>query len=71
MLKVVQSLVLKVVMPSSKGNGSLSEVVDKVLQLMLHILDGLHGPNNLSTISGCLLQWAPVFELRNSRYCLF
>ncbi|MBA0870529.1 hypothetical protein Goshw_013714, partial [Gossypium schwendimanii] len=66
MLEVVESLVLKVVLPSSKGNGSLSDVVDKVLQLVLHILDGLHGSNNLSTISGCLLQWAPIFELRNT-----
>ncbi|XP_022722560.1 small subunit processome component 20 homolog isoform X3 [Durio zibethinus] len=71
MLEVVESLVLKVVMPSSKGNGSLSEVVDKVLQLMLHILDGLHGSNNLSAISGCLLLWAPVFELRNSSLLIF
>ncbi|XVE81263.1 hypothetical protein DITRI_Ditri15bG0049500 [Diplodiscus trichospermus] len=66
MLKVVGSLVLKVVMPASKGNGSLSEVVDKVLQLMLCILDGLHSSNNLPAISDCLLQWAPVFELRDS-----
>ncbi|XVF65313.1 hypothetical protein PTKIN_Ptkin09bG0238000 [Pterospermum kingtungense] len=71
MLEVVGSLVLKVVVPSSRGNGSLSEVVDKVLQLMLHILDRLHGSNNLSTISGFLSQWAPVFELRNSSLLTF
>ncbi|MBA0664450.1 hypothetical protein Goklo_004447, partial [Gossypium klotzschianum] len=71
MLEVVESLVLKVVLPSSKGNGSLSDVVDKVLQLVLHILDGLHGSNNLSTISGCLLQWAPIFELRNTSLLTF
>lgn len=71
MLKVVGSLVRKIVRPSNKGNGSLPEVVDKVLSLMLHILDGLYGSNNLSSISGCLLQWTPVFELGNSRYYLF
>ncbi|KAL4289520.1 hypothetical protein GQ457_14G012480 [Hibiscus cannabinus] len=71
MLEVVESLVLKVVLPFRKGNDRLSEVVDKVLQLMLHILDGLHGSNNLSTISGCLSQWAPVFELRNSSLLTF
>ncbi|KAA3480361.1 small subunit processome component 20-like protein isoform X2 [Gossypium australe] len=71
MLEVVESLVPKVVLPSSKGNGSLSDVVDKVLQLALHILDGLHSSNNLSTISGCLLQWAPIFELRNSSLLTF
>ncbi|KAE8688414.1 small subunit processome component 20-like protein isoform X2 [Hibiscus syriacus] len=71
MLEVIESLVLKVVLPSSKENGSFSEVVDKVLQLMLHILDGLHGSNNLSTISGCVSQWAPVFELRNSSLLTF
>ncbi|TYJ14812.1 hypothetical protein E1A91_A10G142700v1 [Gossypium mustelinum] len=71
MLEVVESLVPKVIFPSSQGNGSLSDVVDKVLQLVLHILDGLHGSNNLSTISGCLLQWAPIFELRNSSLLTF
>ncbi|XP_021290199.1 small subunit processome component 20 homolog isoform X1 [Herrania umbratica] len=71
MLKVVGSLVQKIVLPSSKGIGCLQEVVDKVLSLMLHILDGLYGSNNLSSISGCLLQWTPVFELGNSSLVTF
>ncbi|OMO49638.1 Down-regulated-in-metastasis protein [Corchorus capsularis] len=66
MLKVVGSLVQKTMLPSRKGNDSLHEVIDKVLQLMLHILDVLHVSNSLSSISGCLFQWAPVFELRDS-----
>ncbi|OMO92169.1 Down-regulated-in-metastasis protein [Corchorus capsularis] len=71
MLKVVGSLVQKTMLPSRKGNDSLHEVIDKVLQLMLHILDGLHGSNSLSSISGCLFQWAPVFELRDSSLLTF
>lgn len=47
-----------------------SDVVDKVLQLMLSILSGLHSYNDMSTISSCSLQWAPVFDLKNSRCCL-
>ncbi|OMO88554.1 Down-regulated-in-metastasis protein [Corchorus olitorius] len=71
MLKVVGSLVQKTMLPSRKGNDSLHEVIDKVLQLMLHILDGLYASNSLSSISGCLFQWAPVFELRDSSLLTF
>lgn len=48
----------------------ISEVVDKILQLMLCILSGLHSYNDMSTISGCSLQWATVFDLQKSRYWL-
>ncbi|PRQ50697.1 hypothetical protein RchiOBHm_Chr2g0136151 [Rosa chinensis] len=48
------------------GEEHLSEVVDKIFQLMLSILSGLHTYNDLSTISGCSLQWAPVFDLQKS-----
>lgn len=51
-------------------DGHLSKVVDKVLRLMSCILDGLQSSNNISTISVCSLQWAPAFQLRNSRYFL-
>ncbi|XP_048334306.2 uncharacterized protein LOC107422300 isoform X3 [Ziziphus jujuba] len=46
---------------------NLLQVLDKVLQLMLCILSGLHNHNDMSTISACSLQWAPVFGLKNSR----
>ncbi|BBG99033.1 ARM repeat superfamily protein, partial [Prunus dulcis] len=37
------------------------------VSLMLSILSGLHSYNDMSTISSCSLQWAPVFDLKNSR----
>lgn len=46
---------------------NLLEVLEKVLQLMLCILSGLHNYNDKSAISACSLQWAPVFGLKNSR----
>lgn len=46
----------------------LSEIFDKVLELMLCTLDVLHKNDDMSTISKCSLQWAPVFELESSRY---
>ncbi|KAE8036875.1 hypothetical protein FH972_009508 [Carpinus fangiana] len=48
-----------------------TEVVDKVLELMICILNGLHNFNNISAISSCSLQWAPVFKLRNSSLLKF
>lgn len=70
MLKLVGSLVQKFIVPYNvvKGEDHLSEVIGKILQLMLCILDGLHSINDMASISRCSSQWAPVFELRNSRY---
>lgn len=71
MIECVRSLVQKFIVPSSIVVGEdNSEIVDKILQLMLCILDGLKSSNDMSSISSCLLQWAPVFALRNSRYCI-
>ncbi|GAV59009.1 LOW QUALITY PROTEIN: DRIM domain-containing protein, partial [Cephalotus follicularis] len=73
MLELVELLVRKFIMPSGvvKGENILSEVVDKVPHLMLCILDGLHLSNNMSIVSGCSLQWAPVFQIRNSSLLTF
>lgn len=72
MLEIVGLLVRTYIIPSSvrMGEEHLSEVVDKIFQLMLCILSGLHTYNDFSMIAGCSLQWAPVFDLSKSRYCL-
>ncbi|KAI5337169.1 hypothetical protein L3X38_016438 [Prunus dulcis] len=68
MLEIVGLLVRTFIMPSgiTMAEEHSSDVVDKVLQLMLCILSGLHSYNDMSTISSCSLQWAPVFDLKNS-----
>ncbi|XP_062008273.1 U3 small nucleolar RNA-associated protein 20 [Rosa rugosa] len=68
MLEIVGVLVRTYIIPSGiqMGEEHLSEVVDKIFQLMLSILSGLHTYNDLSTIFGCSLQWAPVFDLQKS-----
>ena len=72
MLELVRLLVRTFFIPSNivVAEDHLSEIVDKVLQLMLCILDGLHISNDMSTISSLSSQWAPAFELRNPRYHL-
>ena len=70
MIARVSSVVQKFVVPSSTVVAEdNSEIVVKVLQLMLCILDGLKSFNDESAITHCSIQWAPVFSLRNSRYC--
>ncbi|KAJ7955379.1 Small subunit processome component 20-like protein [Quillaja saponaria] len=68
MLELVLLLVETYVMTSVTRveKDDLSEVIDKMLQLMLCILDGLHSCDNISAISECSLRWAPIFKLRNS-----
>lgn len=72
MIELVKLLVQKVTTPSGTLNAEdrPSEVVDVILQLMLCILDGLQCSNKSSVISDISLQWAPVFELRNTRCCI-
>lgn len=72
MLECVKNLIERFIIPygALKGEDHLSEVIDKVLQLLLCTLDGLKSSNDMATISQCLVQWAPAFNLRNSRYCL-
>ncbi|XP_004305310.1 PREDICTED: small subunit processome component 20 homolog [Fragaria vesca subsp. vesca] len=68
MLEIVGLLVRTYIIASSvqMGEEHLSEVVDKIFQLMLCILSGLHTCSNFSMITGCSLQWAPVFDLSKS-----
>ncbi|KAF5740542.1 small subunit processome component 20 isoform X1 [Tripterygium wilfordii] len=73
-LKCVGLLVQTYIMPSESGNATevhSSEVVDKVLQLMLCILDGLYSSGDMSSIYECSLEWAPAFKLRNSSLLSF
>lgn len=69
MLELVDVLICAFIMPSKnfKDVDHSVEVVDKVLQLMLCILNGLQGANDMDTITDCSLQWAPAFGLKNSR----
>lgn len=64
--------IVGLVMPKgiTMAEESSSDVVDRLLELMLCILRGLHNLSDISTISGCSLQWASVFDLKNTRYCL-
>ncbi|CAK9136502.1 unnamed protein product [Ilex paraguariensis] len=71
-LQLVGLLVQTFIMPSRvvTAEDQSSEIIEKVLQLMLCILDGLQSANNMSAFSNLSVQWAPVFELRNSRSLL-
>ncbi|KAK0607559.1 hypothetical protein LWI29_016732 [Acer saccharum] len=73
LLKLVDLLVHTFMIPSGKEKeiDHLAEVVDKVLQLMLCILDGLYRADDMSTISGFSLQWAAAFELKKSSLLVF
>ncbi|KAJ6298901.1 hypothetical protein OIU76_019961 [Salix suchowensis] len=73
MLECVKNLIERFIIPSGalKGENHLSEVIDKVLQLLLCTLDGLKSSNDMATISQCLVQWAPAFNLRNSSILTF
>ncbi|XP_050219970.1 uncharacterized protein LOC126670312 [Mercurialis annua] len=72
MIERVRSMIQKFVAPSSiVVADDNSEVVDKVLQLMLCILDGLKNLNDTTTISLCSSQWPPVFALRNASCLAF
>ncbi|KAJ6777070.1 hypothetical protein OIU74_001111 [Salix koriyanagi] len=73
MLECVKNLIERFIIPygALKGENHLSEVIDKVLQLLLCTLDGLKSSNDMATISQCLVQWAPAFNLRNSSILTF
>ncbi|KAI8539167.1 hypothetical protein RHMOL_Rhmol09G0160300 [Rhododendron molle] len=68
MLQVAGMLMQKFILPLSmqKAEDQSFEVVDKLLQLMLCILDGLHLADNVSVISIVSVQWAPVFKSSKS-----
>nr|GLL39955.1 small subunit processome component 20 homolog [Ipomoea trifida] len=73
MLEVISLLVQTYIVPSStlEALNPASELVDKILSLMLCVVDGLHKTNNLSALSCTSLQWAPVFDLRNKSLATF
>ncbi|XP_071696721.1 uncharacterized protein [Rutidosis leptorrhynchoides] len=52
--------------PSVKGDDQSYEVIDKILQLMLCILD-----DHVSDISNLSMQWAPIFENRSKSLITF
>lgn len=70
MLELVLLLVRTYVTPSGmiKSQEEISLVVDKILKLMLGILNGLRYYKEKSIISECAFQWAPIFKLQSSRY---
>lgn len=71
-LEIVRKLIEKFIMPSSMLNAGdqLYEVIDKILQLMICILDGL-SCNHVTTLTELSVQWAPIFEMRNRRYLAY
>uniref|UniRef100_A0A803Q1W1 ARM repeat superfamily protein n=1 Tax=Cannabis sativa TaxID=3483 RepID=A0A803Q1W1_CANSA len=50
---------------------SVPEIFDQVLELMLCTLDVLHNYDDMSIVSDCSLQWAPVFELKRASLLAF
>lgn len=52
---------------STVAEDGLVEVLDKVLKLMLSIVNGLHHANDSSALQHCCMQWTPLFELHNLR----
>ena len=68
MLELVRLLVRTFIIPSGfiESQEEIYLVVDKILELMLAILNGLCSYNT-SMISECALQWAPIFKSGSSR----
>ncbi|XP_068649715.1 uncharacterized protein [Aristolochia californica] len=66
-LEFVELLIQRYVVASStKEEDYCNELLDRVLQLMLHLLDIPRISNDLTLISSIVQQWEPVFMLRNS-----
>ncbi|KAK9072479.1 hypothetical protein SSX86_008913 [Deinandra increscens subsp. villosa] len=73
-LELVKLLIETFIMPSSMqkdGDQSYDEVVDKLLSLMLCILDGLHSGTHVGALAKLSMQWAPIFEMRNKSFMTF
>lgn len=73
MVDVLTLLLETWILPSgiTMNEDHLPKIFDKVLELMLCTLDVLHNYDDMSTISECSLQWAPIFELRSSSLLTF
>lgn len=70
LFELVRLLVQTCVSPGTdEAPKQATEVINKILQLILFILDGLHKAKNFSAsaLSDFLCLWSPVFSLRNTR----
>ena len=69
-LKLVELLIEAFLIPFVVGEkeGLESEASDKILQLMLGIIDGLYSTGDVAVIPSIASQWAPAFQLRCFRY---
>nr|XP_043629943.1 small subunit processome component 20 homolog [Erigeron canadensis] len=72
-LALIKVLVDTYIVSSSmlKAEDQPARVADKVLQLMLCILDGLHSGNNMEAVTELSTQWAPIFVMRNKSFLTF
>ncbi|KAI3823108.1 hypothetical protein L1987_04536 [Smallanthus sonchifolius] len=73
-LELVKLLIETFITPSSMqkaGDQSYEEVVDKILSLMLCILDVVHSGTHVGALAKLSMQWAPIFEMRNKSFMTF
>ncbi|GJX79607.1 small subunit processome component 20 homolog isoform X1 [Tanacetum coccineum] len=72
-LTLVKLLIERFIMPSSMlmEEDRSYAVIDNILRLMLCTLDGLHSRNLVTTHTEFLIQWAPVFEMRDRSFMTF
>lgn len=69
MIELVDLHVMKFITTTSlTTEDGLSKIIDTIFKLMLVILDGLQSSEDSLSISGCSLHWAPIFQLKSSRY---
>ncbi|KAL9232759.1 hypothetical protein vseg_007829 [Gypsophila vaccaria] len=66
---LVQAFMVKTSVDNAEGQGS--EVADKILELMLCILDGLYSSHMLDVLPRISAQWAPAFQFRTSMFPTF
>ncbi|CAL0327253.1 unnamed protein product [Lupinus luteus] len=71
LLELVREIVQTFITPGGIESQKDSHlVIDKILKLMLAILNGLYSCSKLM-ISHCALQWAPIFKLRSPSLARF
>ncbi|KAL8239479.1 hypothetical protein R6Q59_016046 [Mikania micrantha] len=73
-LELVKLLIETFIMPSSMqktGDQLYMELIDNILSLMLCILDGLHSDTHARVLAELLMQWDPIFEMRNKSFVIF
>lgn len=68
MIQLVSLLLETYIAPCTReAENKSTELTDKILHLLLRVLDGLFYANDFTTISRISVQWASVFNLRNTR----